>query len=45
MRASTSRATRKWAPGHQAQAGLSGSTAFAYRTTDNPGGAAMQGGY
>ena len=31
--------------GHQAQAGLSGSTAFAYRTTDNPGGAAMQGGY
>ena len=42
MRASTSRATRKWA---QAQAGLSGSTAFAYRTTDNPGGAAMQGGY
>ena len=42
MRASTSRATRKWAPGI---AGLSGSTAFAYRTTDNPGGAAMQGGY
>ena len=33
MRASTSRATRKWAPG---KAGLSGSTAFAYRTTDNP---------
>ena len=23
--------------GHQAQTGLSGSTAFAYRTTDNPG--------
>ena len=34
MRASTSRATRKWAPGKKA--GLSGSTAFAYRTTDNP---------
>ena len=43
MRASTSRATKE--SGHQAQAGLSGSTAFAYRTTDNPGGAAMQGGY
>ena len=27
--------------GHQAQAGLSGSTAFAYRTTDSP----VQGGY
>ena len=31
--------------GTRVQAGLSGSTAFAYRTTDNPGGAAMQGGY
>ena len=43
MRASTSRATRKWAPGTSWVIWFH--RFFAYRTTDNPGGAAMQGGY
>ena len=43
MRASTSRATRKWAPGTSWV--IIVPPLSAYRTTDNPGGAAMQGGY